>query len=159
MRGTERIVGDNSEVLDERHIGRIEFRGSAATRGYFRNEAQTAHLMHEGWLDTGDIGYLADGELYVTGRLKDMIIRGGRHFFPYELEEVICKLPGVVHGGVAFCGRPDARGGTERLLIIVETTSNDEQSANASQNPYQQSRHRMLRRLPKRSRWWRPTRS
>ncbi|MFM0326518.1 AMP-binding protein [Caballeronia glebae] len=129
LRGTDlRIVGENGETLEERHIGRIEFRGSSATRGYFRNEAQTAHLIHGGWLDTGDLGYLADGELYVTGRLKDMIIRGGRHFFPYELEEAIGKLLGVVHGGVAVCGRPDVRGGTERLVIIVETTSNDEEA-------------------------------
>ncbi|WP_250441744.1 AMP-binding protein [Caballeronia sp. AZ1_KS37] len=127
LHGTElRIVGENGEVLDERHIGRIEFRGNAATRGYLRNEVQTARLIHDGWLDTGDLGYLAQGELYVTGRLKDMIIRAGRHFFPYELEEAIGKLPGVAQGGVAVCGRPDAQGGTERLVIIVETTSTDE---------------------------------
>jgi acyl carrier protein len=127
LHGTElRIAGENGEALDERRIGRIEFRGNAATRGYFRNAAQTAQLMHDGWLDTGDLGYLAEGELYVTGRVKDMIIRGGRHFFPYELEEAIGKLPGVVHGGVAVCGRPDAQGGTERLVIIVESAWNDE---------------------------------
>ncbi len=121
-----RIVGENGEVLDERHVGCIEFRGNAATRGYLRNEVQTARLIHDGWLDTGGLGYLAEGELYVTGGLKDMIIRAGRHFFPYELEEAIGKLPGVAHGGVAVCGRPDAQGGTARLVIIVETTSTDE---------------------------------
>jgi|GEM_PF-3363500 len=64
---------------------------------------------------------MAHGELFVTGRLKDMIIRGGQHFFPYELEEAIGKLAGVVQGGVAVCGGSSATGATERLVIFAET--------------------------------------
>ncbi|WP_336601592.1 hypothetical protein [Paraburkholderia bengalensis] len=110
LNGTElRIVDREGRELAERHIGRIEFRGTSATTGYWRNPTLSARLSDGGWLDTGDLGYVANGELYVTGRIKDMIIRGGRHFFPYELEQTIGRLPGIVHGGVAVCGGPAHR--------------------------------------------------
>ncbi|MDQ7976845.1 AMP-binding protein [Paraburkholderia sp. SARCC-3016] len=121
--GTElRIVGSDGKELAQRHVGRIEFRGTSATRGYWRNAPQTEALFDDGWLDTGDLGYVADGELFVTGRVKDMIIRSGRHYFPYELEDTIGRIPGVVHGGVAVCAGVDKRNGTERVVIIAETT-------------------------------------
>lgn len=125
--GTElRIVDDDERELAQRQVGRIEFRGTSATRGYYRNPAQTARLFRDAWRDTGDLGYVADGELYVTGRVKDMIIRGGRHFFPYELEEAIERLPGVVTGGVAVCGGADPVSGTERVVILVESEATDD---------------------------------
>lgn len=124
--GTElRIVDSAGHALAERHIGRIEFRGTSATEGYWQNPAQTARLIDGGWLDTGDLGYIANGELFVTGRVKDMIIRGGQHFFPYELEEKIGRLSGVIHGGVAVCGGSDSSGATERLVILAETRLKD----------------------------------
>lgn len=76
----------------ERQVGHIEFRGPSATHGYFHNPAQTQRLVHDGWLDTGDLGYLADGELFVTRRAKELIIRAGRHIHPYELEEALDGL-------------------------------------------------------------------
>lgn len=81
--------------------------------------------MHDGWLDSGDLGYLADGELFVTGRSKDLIIRAGRHIFPDELEHAVAQPGGVEPGGVAACGEPDPRAGTERLVVIVETALRD----------------------------------
>ncbi|SEK10885.1 AMP-binding protein [Paraburkholderia diazotrophica] len=124
--GTElRIVDSEGHELAERHIGRIEFRGTSATEGYWQNPAQTARLIDGGWLDTGDLGYIANGELFVTGRVKDMIIRGGQHFFPYELEEAIGRLSGVIHGGVAVCGGSGSSGATERLVILAETRLKD----------------------------------
>jgi fatty-acyl-CoA synthase len=62
---------------------------------------------------------VANGELFVTGRVKDMIIRGGRHYFPYELEDTVGRMPGVVRGGVAVCGARDERSGTEQVVIIA----------------------------------------
>ena len=120
-----RIVDDNRQPLAERHVGHIEFRGASATVGYYRNPEQTAHLVHDGWLDSGDLGYLADGELFVTGRTKDLIIRAGRHIFPDELEHALAQLSGVEPGGVAACGEPDPLAGTERLVLIVETSLNE----------------------------------
>ncbi|TAM04410.1 MAG: fatty acyl-AMP ligase [Paraburkholderia sp.] len=117
-----RIVDDNRQPLAERRVGHIEFRGVSATAGYYRNPEQTARLAHNGWLDSGDLGYLADGELFVTGRTKDLIIRAGRHIFPDELEHALAQLSGIEPGGVAACGEPDPIAGTERLVLIVETS-------------------------------------
>ena len=117
-----RIVDDRRQPLAERHVGHIEFRGASATAGYYRNPEQSARLAHNGWLDSGDQGYLADGELFVTGRTKDLIIRAGRHIFPDELEQALAQVSGVEPGGVAACGEPDPLAGTERLVLIVETS-------------------------------------
>ncbi|PMS17198.1 fatty acyl-AMP ligase [Trinickia dabaoshanensis] len=123
-----RIVDENGGLQPDRRVGRIEFRGPAATQGYYRNPERTTELFDGDWLDSGDLGYLADGELYVTGRKKDLIIRGGRHFFPYELEDAVGRLSGVTPGGVAACGETDPVSGTQRLIVFVET-SEAEQAA------------------------------
>lgn len=116
-----RVVDGEGNELGERRIGRIEFRGASATARYWHSPSLTARLVRDGWLDTGDLGYTVDGELFVTGRLKDMIIRGGQDIFPYELEEAIGKLAGVIQGGVAVCGGLSTMGTTERLVIFAET--------------------------------------
>jgi 1-acyl-sn-glycerol-3-phosphate acyltransferase len=116
-----RIVDAGGNDVSERTIGRIEFRSPSATRGYFQNPELTARLVHDGWLDTGDLGYMVDEELFITGRVKDLVIRAGRHFFPYELEAAVGHLPGVRNGCVAVCGTPDVGTGTDRLIVIAET--------------------------------------
>lgn len=126
LAGSElRIVGGHGQALPERHIGKIEFRGASMTRGYYRNPDQSARLMDGEWADSGDLGYVAGGELFVTGRVKDMIIRGGRHFFPYELEDAVGRLSDAVLGGVAVCGAVDPERGTQRVVIFVETAQAD----------------------------------
>ncbi|BAL23820.1 AMP-dependent synthetase and ligase [Azoarcus sp. KH32C] len=121
-----RIVDGAGTELPERRVGRIEFRGPSATAGYLRNPDETRKLWHEGWLDTGDLGYLAGGELFVTGRVKDMIIRGGRNLYPYELEEAIGAQPHVRKGCVAIFGSPDPATAGERLVAVVETRTQDD---------------------------------
>ena len=79
----------------DRHEGRLEFRGPSATSGYFRNAAKTRELFHDGWLDTGDLAYMAGGEVFVTGRVKDIIIRGGQHIYPQEIEDAVSAIPGI----------------------------------------------------------------
>jgi len=116
-----RIVDDTGHELPERREGRVQFRGPSATTGYFREPAKTAALFDGGWLETGDLGYVAAGELYVTGRTKDIIIRGGRHLHPTEIEEAVGNLTGVARGGVAAFGMHDPHTGTERLVVLVET--------------------------------------
>jgi len=120
-----RIVDDLDRELGERHEGRIEFRGPSATSGYFRNEAKTRELMRGGWLDTGDRGYMSGGDVYVTGRIKDIIIRAGRHIYPQEIEEAVAEIPGIRKGCVAVFGAPDPRSGTERLIVLAETRETD----------------------------------
>ncbi|HEY8509607.1 MAG TPA: AMP-binding protein, partial [Steroidobacteraceae bacterium] len=121
-----RIVDEDGTELPERTQGRIEFQGPSATCGYFRNPEQTARLFDGPWLDTGDLGYLADGELYVTGRAKDIIIRGGQNIHPQELEEAVARLPGVRKGGVVVFPAHDPRSGTERIVLLAETTAEEE---------------------------------
>ena len=116
-----RIVDANGRELPERTQGRVQFRGPSATRGYFRNPEATKHLFDGPWLNTGDLGYLAAGELYLTGREKDIIIRGGHNIHPQELEEAVNQVRGVRKGGVAVFPATDAHTGTERLVVLAET--------------------------------------
>jgi len=115
-----RIVDADGRERPERTQGRVQFQGPSATRGYFHNPEASQQLFDGAWLNTGDLGYLADGELYLTGREKDIIIRGGHNLYPQELEEAVSRLPGVRRGGVAVFPATDARSGTERLVVLAE---------------------------------------
>ncbi|GLY88901.1 AMP-binding protein [Actinoallomurus iriomotensis] len=121
-----RVVGETGGELADRREGRIEFRGPSATGGYHRDPAGTQALRHGDWLDTGDLGYLADGELYVTGRVKDIIIRAGRNLHPEEIEAVVGGIEGVRAGCVAVFAAPDPGTGTERLVVLAEIRQADE---------------------------------
>ncbi len=116
-----RIVDDTGAELPERRVGRLEFRGPSATSGYYRNPEATRALVRDGWLDSGDDAYMADGELFVAGRVKDLIKRGGRNLYPYDLEEAIGKVPGIRKGCVAVFASPDPATGSERLVVVAET--------------------------------------
>lgn len=116
-----RIVDDSGAVLPERRVGKLEFRGPSATRGYHRNAEANAELFHDSWLVSGDYAYLVDGEIHITGRSKDMIIRGGRNFYPYELEEAVGEIAGVRKGCVAVFGISDPEHAGEQLVVVAET--------------------------------------
>ena len=115
-----RILDDAGQVVGERAEGRLEFRGPSASHGYYRNPAQSARLFHDGWLDTGDRAYSAAGDVYITGRVKDIVIRGGRNLYPQEIEEAVGAVDGVRKGCVAVFGSPDPASGTERLVVLAE---------------------------------------
>ncbi|HEY0783660.1 MAG TPA: AMP-binding protein, partial [Thermoanaerobaculia bacterium] len=119
-----RIVDSAGRELPERRQGRLLFRGPSATAGYYRNPEATRRLIvgaDGDWLDSGDLAYLAAGELYVTGRSKDLIIKAGRNLYPQELERAVGEVPGVRTGCVAVFGSPDPATGTERLVVVAET--------------------------------------
>ncbi|HEX7384631.1 MAG TPA: AMP-binding protein [Burkholderiaceae bacterium] len=116
-----RVVDARGAELPERHEGRIEFRGPSATSGYFRNPEATRALFHGDWLDSGDVGYVAEGEIFLTSRVKDLIIRGGHNIHPYDLEEAVGRLPGVREGCVAVFGAADPTSGTDRIVVLAET--------------------------------------
>ncbi|MDP2794088.1 MAG: AMP-binding protein [Sulfurisoma sp.] len=115
-----RIVDAAGAELPERREGRLQFRGPSATAGYFRNPEATAQLIRGDWLDSGDYAYLAAGEVYPTGRAKDIIIKGGRNIYPQEIEEAVGRVPGIRAGCVAVFGSPDPASGTERLVVAAE---------------------------------------
>ena len=116
-----RVVDRAGRPLGERAEGRIEFRGPSVTEGYWRNPAATRAARHDGWMDSGDLGYWADGELYVTGRQKDLIIKAGRNLYPQEVEDIVGAVPGIRKGCVAAFGVHDPSVGTERLVVVAET--------------------------------------
>lgn len=116
-----RIVDGVGRETGEREEGRLEFSGPSVTSGYFRNPEESARLFRGEWADSGDFAYLAQGEIYLTGRSKDMIIRAGRNIFPYELEEAVGNIPEVRRGCVAVFGIPDPASGTERLVVLAES--------------------------------------
>ena len=116
-----RIVDATGRELGERMEGHLEFKGPSATGGYFRNPEQTRLLFHGEWLDSGDYAYQAEGDIYLTGRSKDIIIRAGRNIYPYELEDAVGDIPGIRKGCVAVFGSPDPATGTERLVVLAET--------------------------------------
>jgi fatty-acyl-CoA synthase len=116
-----RVVASDGTDADERREGRLWLRSASATSGYFRNAAATKELIREsGWLDSGDLAYLADGEIFITGRAKDLIIKAGRNLYPQEIEEVVGQVAGVRTGCVVAFGAPDRGGGTERLVVAAE---------------------------------------
>jgi 1-acyl-sn-glycerol-3-phosphate acyltransferase len=120
-----RIVDAAGVELAERCEGRIEFQGSGTTSGYYRNPEATRRLFDGEWLDSGDRGYIADGDIYVTGRDKDVIIRGGRNIYPYELDEAIGNIPGIRKGCVAAFGHRTDQAGADRLIVVAETRETD----------------------------------
>ncbi len=120
-----RIVDESGSEAGERECGRLQFRGPSSTQGYYRNPEATRKLIRGGWLDSGDLAYVAEGELYVVGRAKDLVIRGGRNIHPQELEAAVGEIPGIRRGCVAVLGVPDAAAGTERLVVAAETREED----------------------------------
>ena len=120
-----RIADARGIELPDRQEGRLQFRGPSATSGYLRNHAATEKLFDGDWLDTGDLAYLSDGDLYVTGRTKDIIIRAGRNLYPHELEEAVGDIPEIRKGRVAVFGASSSKTGTERLIVLAETRKKD----------------------------------
>ena len=120
-----RVVDHAGHELPERQEGRLEFRGPSSTSGYYRDAEKTRSLFDGDWLDTGDLAYIANGELFVTGRIKDIIIRAGRNIYPHELEDAVGNIQSIRTGRVAAFGSEDKHSKTERLIIIAETRSTD----------------------------------
>ena len=122
-----RVVDQSAKEVFSRHEGRLQFRGPSATDGYYRNPEQTRALFCGDWLESGDLAYLAEGEIYLTGRTKDIIIRGGRNIYPHELEDAIGNIKGIRTGRVAVFGVKDPQSGTENLVVLAETRESDQQ--------------------------------
>lgn len=118
------VCPETGAILPERCVGELELRGTSVTPGYYKNEAATNERFHDGWLRTGDLGYTAHGELVICGRLKDMIIVGGRNVFPEDIERAAGAVGGVRTGNVIAFGST-ATTGRENIVVVAETRAVD----------------------------------
>jgi fatty-acyl-CoA synthase len=96
-------------------------KGPSVTGGYFENPSATEQLLKDGWLQTGDLGFMVDGNLYISGRQKDLIILNGRNYHPQAIEWVVEQIPGVRKGNVVAFATSGEQ--TERLIVVAETKS------------------------------------
>jgi fatty-acyl-CoA synthase len=120
---TLEVVDDMRCALPEREVGEIIVRGPSVTAGYFQNPEATTESHRAGWLHTGDLGYLAEGNLYVCGRMKDLIIIRGANYYPQDIEWSLADVPGLRRDNVvAFSVVAD---GDETLVIAAEGNSSD----------------------------------
>jgi len=118
------IRGENGQRLSEREIGKVWCGGSSIMVGYFRDEEATKACMADGWLDTGDMGYLSDGYVYIVGRAKDMIIINGKNHWPQDIEWAVEQLPGFKAGDIAAFSIT-TQGGEETPAVLVQCRTSD----------------------------------
>ena len=125
-----RIVDASGKEVSDRTEGFLWFRGASATSGYYQNAEATEKLLPMGpaasdgeyaWVNSGDRAYRADGEIYVTGRVKDIIIKGGRNLYPHEVEELAARAEGIRKGCIVAFGQKDEASGTEKLIVVAES--------------------------------------
>ncbi|GDY29861.1 fatty-acyl-CoA synthase [Gandjariella thermophila] len=125
-----RVVGEDGRVLGDREVGRLALRGSSVSPGYLTVDGPVPTRDAEGWLDTGDLGYLVGDQVVVCGRIKDVIIMGGRNIYPTDIERAACSVAGV-RAGNAVAVRLDAGTRRERFAVVVESGSAGDEAAEA----------------------------
>ena len=119
------IRDEDGGAMAERQIGKVWTTGPSLMTGYFRDEEATAACMADGWLDTGDMGYLSEGYLYIVGRAKDMIIINGKNHWPQDIEWAVEQLPGFKQGDIAAFAITTA-GGEEAPAVLVHCRTSDD---------------------------------
>jgi fatty-acyl-CoA synthase len=124
-----RIVDDSRRELPERHLGEVLLRSDCMLTGYYRRDDLTGQVFHDGWFLTGDLGYLAGGEVYITGRKKDLIIVGGKNVYPQDLEALASEVPGIHPGRAVAFGVYNEELGTEEVVIVAEKDSPEDAPA------------------------------
>jgi len=128
------VDSETGEALPERHVGELLIRGTSVTPGYYKRPDATAALFRDGWLCTGDLAYMVDGQLVLCGRIKDVIIVGGRNVFPEDIERSVGTLEGVRAGNVIAFGvegykRKESVVVVAEVRTVGETTLDDVRAA------------------------------
>lgn len=122
-----KIVDNHGNTLPERHIGEIALLSNCMLSGYYRRPDLTEKAFLDGWFLTGDLGYIANQEVYITGRKKDLIIVGGKNVYPQDLERLASEIPSVHPGRVVAFGVFNDEIGTEEVVIIAEVDTDAEE--------------------------------
>jgi acyl-CoA synthetase (AMP-forming)/AMP-acid ligase II len=120
-----RILDENGRELPDHKIGEVALKSDCMLSGYFNRPDLTEKAFRDGWYLTGDYGFTSEGELFVSGRKKDMIIVGGKNVYPQDLEMLSYEVPGVHAGRSVAFGMYDEEQGTEEVVIIAEVDSED----------------------------------
>jgi len=126
------VAGLNIRVVDpatgkecrDREVGELQITGTSLTSGYYKNPDATNELIVDGWLHTGDLAYTIDGDMVMCGRIKDVIIIGGRNIYPQDIEKVVGDIEGTRAGNVISFGH-DGRAGKQQIVVVVETKLDD----------------------------------
>lgn len=126
-----RVVDENGDDLPERQAGEVLVSGSSLMQGYDGRPEETAEVLKNGWLSTGDVGYIAAGELYLCGRSKDVIIVGGRNIWPQDVEAVAQSVPGV-RAGNAVAFSVERKTSHEAIVVVAETRLEPDDAAGAA---------------------------
>ncbi|WP_437525461.1 fatty acyl-AMP ligase [Sorangium sp. So ce726] len=122
---------ESARPLGDREVGELRLRGPSVMPGYFNDPDLTKEAFAGGWLRTGDLGYLAEGKVYICGRSKEVIIVNGRNYYPQDLEWEASRVSGVRKGNVIAFGTMKPHNDRERVVIVFETPASDEQEKQA----------------------------
>jgi acyl-CoA synthetase (AMP-forming)/AMP-acid ligase II len=120
-----KVLDENGNKVPDRVIGELALHSDCMLSGYFNRPDLTQKAIRDGWYLTGDYGYISNGEVFVSGRKKDMIIVGGKNIYPQDLESLTYEVPGVHAGRSVAFGMFDETQGTEEVVIIAEVDSED----------------------------------
>jgi acyl-CoA synthetase (AMP-forming)/AMP-acid ligase II len=117
------VQDDEGRILSDRQVGELCFRGPSVAAGYWQNPGATQAAFRNGWLRTGDLGYLVKGEVFVSGRLKDILIVNGRNYHPQSIEWLVDEIPGVRRGSSVVFTRPGVA--SEEIVVAAESRTED----------------------------------
>ncbi|MDB9319482.1 non-ribosomal peptide synthetase [Nodularia spumigena] len=124
-----RIVDDNEQIVTENTIGRLQVKGASVTAGYYQNpQANEEVFTSDGWFNTGDLGFLDQGRLTITGRIKDVIIINGLNYYCHEIEAAVEEITGVEVSYTAACAVRQPGSNTDKLAIFFHTSFNDDKN-------------------------------
>jgi acyl-CoA synthetase (AMP-forming)/AMP-acid ligase II len=115
-----KVVSEQGIKLPERHLGEILIKSNCMLTEYYLRPEETEKSLVDGWFKTGDLGYLADGELYISGRKKDLIIVGGKNIYPQDIEAIVMEVEGVHSGRAVAFGIYNEEKGTEDVVVVAE---------------------------------------
>ncbi|MBG0788786.1 MAG: AMP-binding protein, partial [Anaerolineaceae bacterium] len=134
-----KIVDVDGNTLPERHIGEIALLSDCMLTEYYHRHDATEQAFIDGWYLTGDYGYMADGEVYISGRKKDLIIVGGKNIYPQDLERIAYTIPGVHPGRAVAFGIFSQKMGTEQVVLVAEVDTADEEEKKRIANDIRQT--------------------
>ena len=134
-----KVVDADGNALPERHIGEIALFSNCMLTEYYHRPDETEKAFIDGWYLTGDYGYMADGEVYISGRKKDLIIVGGKNVYPQDLERIAYTIPGVHPGRAVAFGIFSQKMGTEQVVLVAEVDTDDEDEKQRIANDIRQT--------------------